>query len=205
MWEPILPASFNHMGENNSPRQIFFSHKKTELKFSCFDKKSRWGSKIHNHICGSIIAASRCHISICPESGKEWSKLSRGNHCIGRINIDQPSDRGCSWDFEAPWLCCWHLSHPECCPCEDAAGWRTEMQISHLSSPPISLLCQYPSISHTSSKCVLCWQAKNLCMPKINMGKCHVFLTSNTHGVAAMGEPGKLLFKSPLNCWSENS
>lgn len=104
---------------------ISFALKKTELRFSCSDKKSRSSSKIHNQICGSVIAASRCHISICPESGKEWSNLSRGSHCVGRINIDQPSDTECSWDFEAPWLCCWHLSHPQSTvlvlsPCEDA-------------------------------------------------------------------------------------
>lgn len=128
---------------------IFFSCKKTELRFSCCHKKSRSGSKIHNHICGSVIAASRCHISICPESGKEWSKLSRGSHCIGRINIDQPSDTECSWDFEAPWLCCWHPSCPQSAvlvlsPCEAAAAWRTEMQKSHLSSPTTYVLCEYP-------------------------------------------------------------
>lgn len=126
-----------------APGRLFFSHKKTELRFRSCDKKSRCGSKIHNHICGSIIAASRCHISICPESGKEWSKLSRGSHSIGRMNIDQPADTGCSWDFEAPWLCSWHLSQPECCPCAQSlwgCSW-TEMQSSHLSSPLLPYLC----------------------------------------------------------------
>lgn len=80
------------------------------MQISCCDEKLSSSSKSHNPISGSTAAVSRCHISICPESGKEWSVISRGSLCTGRINIEQPFKKKYYWDFETPCICYHYLS-----------------------------------------------------------------------------------------------
>ena len=189
---------------------------KVELRYSCCDEKFSSSSKIHNHICGIIIAVNRCHISICPESGKEWSVLSRDSYCIGTINIDQPSDTKCCWDFETHWLC---YRYPSCTqsavlllsPRQGAAAQQTEGQKSWLSSllPPYSWslrIAWIPSSQPHFFLDVYSAEWAKICVrQKLIRISAILFLPAKRwQRVAALDESlakqGKLLFKPPLNC-----
>lgn len=197
--------------------------RKAELRLICCDEKFSSSSKIHNHISGSIIAVSRCHISICPDSGKEWSVLSRGSYCIARINIDQPSDTKCYWDFETHWLCYRHL------PCIKLLYSCSVHVRVQLDSRPRGRKYNFPPIPHQThahsffigqippnqphfSLHAFSAEWAKIYVAKTNMDKYHIINTSKVVSIligwpswTTLAETGKLLFKAPASVCLKNS
>lgn len=192
--------------------------RKAELRLSCCDEKVSSSSKIHNHISGSIIAVSRCHISICPDSGKEWSVLSRGSYCIARINIDQPSDTKCYCDFETHWLCYRYL------PCikllySCSVHVRTVDReaenippLPHQTHAHSFFIGQIPPNQPHFSLHAFSAEWAKIYVAKTNMDKYHIINTSKVVSIligwpswTTLAETGKLLFKAPASVCLKNS